>query len=97
MAEKTNKEIAQIILRWNIQHGYIPIPASAKENHIVSNYEVFDFELSDSDMEKIDGLDCGMRIRKNPNTMFHVRTKVKLFAYHLDYIKKRIIIRRSNE
>lgn len=57
LAEKYNKSSAQIILRWQIQAGYIAIPGSSNPEHIAENYDIFDFELSDEDMLKIKALD----------------------------------------
>ena len=57
IAEKYDKTSAQIILRWQLQAGFIAIPGSSDPNHIAENYDIFDFELSDEDMQKIYGLD----------------------------------------
>ncbi|MBQ6439944.1 MAG: aldo/keto reductase [Mogibacterium sp.] len=57
LAEKYGKTPAQIILRWHIQDGYITIPGSSNPDHIEENYNIFDFELSDEDMERIQNLD----------------------------------------
>ena len=46
--------MAQIILRWEVQHGIVPLPKSVNENRIIENSNVFDFELSDDDMSAID-------------------------------------------
>ena len=51
------KSSAQIILRWQIQAGYIAIPGSSNPDHIAENYDVFDFELTVDEMEKIYQLD----------------------------------------
>ena len=56
LSKKYQKTSAQIILRWQLQAGYIVIPGSSNPSHIKENYEVFDFELSLSDMEKITSL-----------------------------------------
>ena len=53
LANKYKKTSAQIILRWNLQAGYIVIPGSKNPDHIKENYNIFDFELSSEDMEKI--------------------------------------------
>lgn len=86
IAIKYKKNVIQIILRWHIEHGYIPIPASSKLEHIESNYNVFDFELTDEDMESIDNLNSGMRIRYNPNTMYTWKQRIKCFIYHIKYL-----------
>lgn len=53
LAEKYNKSVAQIILRWNIQRGIVVLPKSIHKERQVSNMEVFDFVLSDEDMRTI--------------------------------------------
>ena len=53
LAEKYNKTSAHIILRWQLQAGYIAIPGSKNPDHIKENISIFDFELSDEDMKQI--------------------------------------------
>ena len=69
IAQKYNKSVAQVILRWDLQHGVITIPKSVKEQRIIDNSNVFDFELSSEDMEKIDGLNQDSRAGSHPDTM----------------------------
>lgn len=57
LADKYGKTPAQIILRWHIQDGYITIPGSSNPDHIEENYKIFDFELTDEDMDRIRALD----------------------------------------
>ncbi len=52
-----DKTPAQIILRWQLQAGYIAIPGSENPDHIAENFNIFDFELSEEEMEKIRRLD----------------------------------------
>ena len=59
LSEKYKKTIAQIVLRWHVQRGVIPIPKSSNEGRIKENLDVFDFELSTEDMEAINSLDEG--------------------------------------
>ena len=54
LATKYNRTVAQIILRWDIQHGIVPLPKSVNEIRIIENSKVFDFELSLDDMVAID-------------------------------------------
>ncbi|MCV9929538.1 aldo/keto reductase [Flavobacterium sp. LS1R49] len=54
---KYNKSIAQVILRWLTQRGVIVIPKSVKKERMAENFDIFDFKLSDQDMEKIITLD----------------------------------------
>ncbi|GKV68894.1 oxidoreductase [Sporosarcina sp. NCCP-2716] len=59
IAEKYDKEPAQIIIRWNQQNGVLPIVKSSSYNHQKANLETFDFGLSDEDIQTIDSLDKG--------------------------------------
>lgn len=57
LANKYDKSVAQIILRWNIQRDLITIPRSRNRDHIAENINVFNFQLSDEDMAVINNLD----------------------------------------
>ncbi|MDQ0970202.1 2,5-diketo-D-gluconate reductase A [Neobacillus niacini] len=57
IAEKHNKSVAQVILRWLTQRGVVAIPKSVRKERIIENFDIFDFELSQVDMEKISTLD----------------------------------------
>ena len=59
LAERYGKDAGQIILRFENQEGIIVFPKSTKEARIKSNMEIFDFELTEDDMEQIRGLDTG--------------------------------------
>ncbi|MBR4642804.1 MAG: aldo/keto reductase [Selenomonadaceae bacterium] len=61
LAKKYSKSPAQIVLRWQIQSGYIAIPGSSNKNHIAENFNVFDFRLSVEDMKLLRGLNKGQR------------------------------------
>ena len=61
LAEKYNKTSAQIILRWQLQAGYIVIPGSSNPDHIAENYDIFDFELSEDDMNNIANINRNQR------------------------------------
>ncbi|MBO0961382.1 aldo/keto reductase [Neobacillus sp. MM2021_6] len=69
IAQKYNKSVAQVILRWDLQNGVVTIPKSIKEHRIIENTDVFDFELSAEDMEKIDGLNQDSRAGSHPDEM----------------------------
>lgn len=56
VARKHGKTPAQVLIRWNIQHGTVPIPKANRKRHIDENLDVFDFELDDDDMSRLDGL-----------------------------------------
>ena len=57
IAQSHNKTSAQVLLRWHLQAGNIAIPGSSNEAHIFENYDIFDFELSIEDMNRIRDLD----------------------------------------
>ena len=61
IAEAYGKTSVQIILRWHLQAGNIAIPGSSNEAHIQENYEVFDFALSDEEMQQMTALDKNQR------------------------------------
>lgn len=61
LGEKYHKSNAQIILRWHIQAGNIVIPGSKNPDHIRDNFDLFDFELTDEEMQKIGSLDKNTR------------------------------------
>ncbi len=67
IGEKYGKSAVQVTLRWNLQHGVITIPKSVKKERIISNSEIFDFELSKDDMMVIDALDRGARVGPDPD------------------------------
>lgn len=57
IAEAHGVSSAQVILRWDLQRGVIVIPGSSNPDHIKENLDLFGFELSDEEMEKINKLD----------------------------------------
>ena len=68
LAKKYGKSPGQIAVRWDLQKGVVTIPKSVKREHILSNADVFDFELSAADVAYIDGLDRQQRIGPDPDT-----------------------------
>lgn len=67
LANKYNKTIAQIVLRWDLQKKVITIPKSSKPERILANADIFDFELTLEDMAHLDSLDRGQRYGPDPN------------------------------
>lgn len=59
IADKYGKSISQIVLRWHIQRNVIIIPKSIHKERMDNNIQIFDFELSREDMQRIDELDTG--------------------------------------
>ncbi len=62
LIEKYQKSPVQVILRWHIEHGLVPIPRSSNPDHIKANTEIFDFSLTEEEVKEMDGLDEGYRI-----------------------------------
>lgn len=68
IAKRHHKTVPQVILRWDIQHGYITVPKSGSFARLRENFAVFDFALSDDEVGSIDALDIGFRVRHDPDT-----------------------------
>jgi len=62
-----DKTPAQVLIRWSIQLGNVVIPRAASAARIAENIDVFDFEISPSEMDSLNGLDDGTRFRPNPD------------------------------
>jgi len=67
IAEQRDKTPAQVVLRWHVQIGNVVIPKSVTPERIRANLDVFDFELSEEDLSRIEGLDRGERIGPDPD------------------------------
>ncbi len=65
--KKYAKTAAQVILRWNLQKGVIAIPKSVHKNRIQQNADIFDFELTDGEIDYLDTLDQGKRTGPDPD------------------------------
>lgn len=61
IAEAHDKTSAQIILRWHLQAGNIAIPGSSNPDHILENLSIYDFSLSDDEMDSLAALDRNER------------------------------------
>ena len=67
LEKKYNKTFVQIILRWHVQNGIIPLVRSMSKEHQHENYDIFDFELTNEDMIAIDAININSRLRYDPD------------------------------
>ena len=67
IADKYKKNMHQIVLRWDIQHGMITLPKSANPKHMRSNMDIFDFNLTENEMAEIDSLNREAPVNWDPN------------------------------
>jgi 2,5-diketo-D-gluconate reductase A len=72
IAEKVGKTPAQVTLRWHIQRGDIVFPKSVTHSRVEENFAIFDFELSDDDIQSITELDRHERTGPDPDTFDYV-------------------------
>ncbi|MES2092430.1 MAG: aldo/keto reductase [Actinomycetota bacterium] len=72
IAEKVGKSPAQVTLRWHIQRGDIVFPKSVTRSRVEENFAIFDFELSDDDIQSITELDRNERTGPDPDTFDYV-------------------------
>ncbi|MDR0593624.1 MAG: aldo/keto reductase [Bifidobacteriaceae bacterium] len=61
------KSPAQVILRWHIQEGIVAIPKASSRAHMEANFDIFDFALTDSEMDAIRALDTGRNLAVDPD------------------------------
>lgn len=73
LAKKYNKSNVQIILRWHVQSENIVIPGATKEEHIKANIDIFDFELTDEEMQEI--------AKINKNKRYHIPDPAVVASY----------------
>lgn len=59
IAGRYGKTVPQILLRWQVQKGFIAVPGSSNPDHIAENYDIFNFVLSDDDMATINAMQTG--------------------------------------
>ena len=67
LIQKYNKTPAQILIRWGLQHDIIEIPKSGSKEHLHENSKVFDFNLDERDMIRLDTLNEDFRIVDDPH------------------------------
>lgn len=70
ISRKYNKTPAQIILRWALQHGVSTIPKSSNLKRIQENFDVFDFQITQEDMDTIDDFNENFRVVEDPMDLF---------------------------
>ncbi|PAV30881.1 aldo/keto reductase [Virgibacillus profundi] len=67
IADKHQKSSAQVILKWDLQNNVMTIPKSVTKNRIIENADIFDFKLTEEEMNQIDALNKNERTGKNPD------------------------------
>lgn len=67
LEKKYDKTFVQIILRWHIQNGVIPLIRSLNKEHQLSNFQIFDFQIEKEDMKLIDAININSRLRYDPD------------------------------
>ena len=58
IAQELDRTSAQVLIRWSLQKGFVPLPKSVNKERIRTNVNVLDFELSPAQMERLDALEC---------------------------------------
>ena len=66
IAQKYDKSTAQILIRWGLQHDIVVLPKSVHKSRIIDNINVFDFEISPEDMQRLDGFNENLRMIMPP-------------------------------
>lgn len=69
IAEKSGRSPAQVLLRWSMQHGVIPLPSSINVAHMAENIAIDSFRLRSEDMTLLDDINDGYRVAPNPYLM----------------------------
>ena len=72
VAAQVGRTPAQVVLRWHVQRGDVVFPKSATRSRVEENFAIFDFELDESAMAKISGLDRGQRTGPNPDEFDYI-------------------------
>ena len=69
IAQKHNKSIAQVVMRWHHQRKVIPVVNTTSLAHLIENMDIFDFFLTDEEMARIDRMNIDCRLRYDPDTV----------------------------
>ena len=72
IADRVDRTIAQVTLRWHIQQGHIVFPKSVTRSRVEENFRLFDFELTEDDLTAISGLNKGQRTGPDPDTFAYI-------------------------
>ena len=67
IAEKYGKTFLQVVLRWHVQNGIVPVVRTLNPKHQKENLGIFDFSLTDEEMAQIDGININSRLRYDPD------------------------------
>ena len=67
IAEKYGKSPAQILIRWSLDHNFLPLPKSVHPDYIKANADVFDFDIEPEDMKKLDSLHGAAKMANDPD------------------------------
>ena len=67
IAKEVKRSVAQVMLRWHLQTGWVIIPKSVKSHRIEENFNLYDFELSEEQINRIDALDQHKRVGPDPD------------------------------
>jgi diketogulonate reductase-like aldo/keto reductase len=68
VAKEANRSPAQVLVKWSLQKGFIPLPKSVKEQRLVENFDVFDWQLTPQQIEALDGLEANLITGWDPTT-----------------------------
>lgn len=71
IAKKYNKSVAQICIRWCLQNNVVPLPKSTHYERIKENIDIYNFSISDKDMQFINSMPCFANSGLNPNIIFN--------------------------
>jgi methylglyoxal/glyoxal reductase len=68
ISKKYQRTAAQVILRWYLQKGIIPIPKTSHKERVVENYQIFDFNINQADLILIDNFNRDLRFGPHPDS-----------------------------